>query len=426
MVIEMQLVILAGGKGTRLGLKDIPKPMVNIIDKPLLEHQLDLIKRNTNINEIFILSGYKADVISKYFGNGTDFGLKINHIIEPYPLGTAGALKLVENKINDRFLVFYGDIYLNFDINSFINFDRNNSSIGTIIVHPNNHPFDSDLVEVQNKIVTNIITKPHKDNLYFSNIVNAATYIFSKKIFKYIKEDTKCDIAKDLLPLLLNNNEKIYAYNTAEYIKDIGTPDRLAEVVKDIQQKKDLLINKKNKRPCIFIDRDGVINEDMGNFPTSDKFKLLKNVQKAIKRINGSNYLAIVVTNQPMIAKGFVSAEEVEKTNKKLETLIGKENAFLNAIYYCPHHPEKGFEGEVPELKIECDCRKPKTGMLQKAEKEFNIDVEASWIIGDSENDIKAGKNFGCRTVSINKNLNADYTATDLEDAVDYILRRKK
>lgn len=422
----MQLVILAGGKGTRLGLKDIPKPMVNIIDKPLLEHQLNLIKTNTDINEIFILSGYKNEVISEYFGNGSDFGLKINHVVEPYPLGTAGALKLIENKINDRFLVFYGDIYLNFDVNSFINYDKENNSTGTIIVHPNDHPFDSDLVKVKNQRVINILKKPHDNNLYYSNLVNAATYIFSKKIFKYIKKDTNCDIAKDLLPVLLKNNEKIYAYNTPEYIKDIGTPTRLEEVIKDIQHKKDELINKKNKRPCIFIDRDGVINEDMGNFPSSDNFKLLKNVVKAVKKINESNYLAIVVTNQPMIAKGFVSVEEVEKTHKKLETLLGKENAFLNAIYYCPHHPEKGFAGEIPELKIKCNCRKPKPGMLKKAGKEFNIDIKASWIIGDSENDIKAGKAFGCKTVSINKNLNADYTAADLDDAVNCILRSEK
>ena len=146
----MQTVIIAGGKGTRLGLKDIPKPMVEIDGKPLLEHQIELAKRY-GAKEFFILSGHLAHVIEDYFGDGSKWNVKIHHVVEPYPLGTAGSLKLLEGKLEEKFMVFYGDVVMDFDIANFIDFDSKNDSIGTTLVHPNDHPYDSDLIEVDKK-----------------------------------------------------------------------------------------------------------------------------------------------------------------------------------------------------------------------------------------------------------------------------------
>ena len=418
----MQTVIIAGGKGTRLGLVDIPKPMVEIDGKPLLEHQIELAKKYGS-NEFFILSGHLAQVIVDYFKDGSKWGVKIHHVIEPYPLGTAGSLKLLEGKLKNRFMVFYGDVVMDFDIDSFIEFDSKNiGSIGTAIVHPNDHPYDSDLLEIDNNnLVTRVIPKPHDDK-YYQNLVNAACYIFSTDIFKYIQKDVSQDFGKHILPILVENNENLYAYSTPEYIKDMGTSDRFEKVKSDFISGKVARLNKKNKRPCIFLDRDGVINKNMDTNPTVEDFELLDGVAEAIKLINKSDYLAVVVTNQPMIAKGFVTQDEVELTHKKMQTLLGKNQAFLNGIYYCPHHPESGFEGEIKELKIDCNCRKPKTGMLIKARNDLNIDLESSWMIGDSARDIEAGKNAGCKTISIGKDLNADYKCDNLIEAVKIIL----
>lgn len=419
----MQLVIIAGGKGTRLGLKDIPKPMVKIGDKPLLEHQIDLAKRY-GVDEVFILSGHLANVIEEYFGDGSKFGVKIHHVIEPYPLGTAGSLKLLEGKLNDRFLVFYGDVVMDFDIASFIEFDKQYDSIGTTIIHPNDHPYDSDLLEInKNNKVTKVLPKPHQDGEYYQNLVNAAVYIFSPKIFEYIEEGVSQDFGKHILSKVVHAGETLIGYKTPEYIKDMGTADRFEAVKNDFLTGKVARLNKQNKRPCIFLDRDGVINKDMDSKPLCKDFELLEDVAEAIKSINKSDYLSVVVTNQPMIAKGFVTFEEVENTHKIMETLLGEQHAYLNGIYYCPHHPEKGFDGEVEELKIDCECRKPKAGMLFKASKDLNIDLENSWMIGDSQRDIDAGKNANCRTISIKKDLGADYIAQDLKDAVNYILK---
>ena len=122
-----------------------------------------------------------------------------------------------------------------------------------------------------------------------------------------------------------------------------------------------------------------------------------------MKRINASGYLCIVITNQPVIARGEVTEAELEVIHNKMETLLGNEGAYIDAIYYCPHHPDRGFSGERPEYKIECSCRKPRPGMILEAAKKYNIDIEKSWMVGDSINDIEAGKNAGCKTAYIGK-----------------------
>ena len=149
---------------------------------------------------------------------------------------------------------------------------------------------------------------------------------------------------------------------------------------------------------------------------------MLRNLE-AVRKINNSEYLAIVVTNQPVIARGEVTIESLKLIHNKMETLLGKEGAYIDAIYYCPHHPDNGFEGEITELKIECNCRKPKPGLLIRAAEDFNIDLSNSWMIGDEERDIKAGKAAGCRTVLINTgNYGQDETASTLFEAVKLII----
>lgn len=417
----MQLVIIAGGKGTRLGLDDIPKPMVEIGGYPLLVHQIELAKKY-GISEIFIISGFLSQKIKEYFGSGENFGVKIHHITEKMPLGTAGGLKLIEDKLNERFLVFYGDIFMNFDIQNFIDFDlKHKNSIGSLIVHPNNHPFDSDLIEINNDYkVKKILFKPHPPNLYYKNLSIAAIFMFSKEILYYIEKNKKQDLVKDVINKALMNDNNIYAYETSEYIKDIGTKERLEEVTSDYKSKKPEKLNRENKRPCIFLDRDGVINENMDIKPSVKKFKLISGVDEAVKLINKSGYYAVVVTNQPMIAKGFITIKELELIHKKMETLLGENGAYIDRIYYCPHHPDIGFDGEIKNLKKDCDCRKPKPGMLYQAEKELNIDLQKSYMIGDNEIDLIAGKNAGCKTIYISekKSKYADLYAKNLLNAI--------
>lgn len=176
-----------------------------------------------------------------------------------------------------------------------------------------------------------------------------------------------------------------------------------------------------------------MINRYLGFLRDISDFELIDGVAKAIRIINDSGYLCIVVTNQPVIARGEVTWDELDEIHAKMETLLGKEGAYIDGLYVCPHHPDKGFEGEIPELKVDCDCRKPKPGMLLKAAEEYNIDLSQSWMVGDSERDIQAGKNAGCRTALLygegaeskaRDDSGQDERAGSLLEAAEIVLRR--
>lgn len=183
----------------------------------------------------------------------------------------------------------------------------------------------------------------------------------------------------------------------------MGTPERYYAVAEDFKAGRVKGKNLNCKQKAVFLDRDGTINKYVGFLRDIDQFELTDDAAEAIKLINKSGYLAIVITNQPVIARGEVTVAELETIHKKLETLLGYEGAYIDGLYYCPHHPHRGFEGEVPELKIECDCRKPKPGLIYKAAEDFNIDLSESFMIGDSDSDVAAGEAAGCKSIKINE-----------------------
>jgi D,D-heptose 1,7-bisphosphate phosphatase len=412
---------------------DIPKAMVSIGGKPVLEHQIILAKRH-GITDIYILSGYLAREIQEYFGDGADFGVNLTYLVDDFPCGTAGAVKSLENIFDERFMVFYGDTVMDVDLASFIHFDQELPSIASILVHPNDHPYDSDLIDINDdNIVTAFYTKPHAP-IFYRNLVNAALYILSPKIFDYIPTSSlrPSDFGRDIFPTLVTLRQTIRAYKTPEYIKDMGTPDRLKQVTLDFLSGKVARLNKSHKRKAIFLDRDGVLNKELNNLYKIEDFQLLPGVGAAIRSINLSEYMALVVTNQPVIAKGLCTENELDTIHKKLETLLGGDRAYVDGIYYCPHHPQKGFEGERPDLKIECGCRKPMTGLISQALNDYNIELESSYLIGDRYVDILTGKNAGLKTILLRTghggsdkneyNVEADEIFDNLNSAVDFIL----
>ena len=429
-------VILAGGKGIRLKslTKKVPKPMIKIGRLPILEHQINLLKKY-GTKEIIILTYHLSEVIENYFKNGNKWGVKITYLKERKPLGTTGGLKEkeIENKLKKDFIISYGDVMIDMDIARLLAFHKEKNSACTLVLHPNDHPDDSDLVEInESQRIIAFHPKPHLNNKYFRNLVNAGLYVMSPKVLKYIKKGVKADFGKNIFPKIVKK-EKLYGYLTVEYLKDVGTPARLTEVRKDYQSGKIARLNRKNKRRAIFLDRDGTINEATDDIYKIEDFKLLPKAAKAIKKINDSEFLAIVITNQPVVAKGLCSIEELTEIHKKMETLLGKERAKLDATYYCPHHPNKGFTGENLDYKIKCDCRKPKIGLIKKAEKDFNINLKDSYFIGDSFRDILCGKNAGLTTIWVRtkdecqkSEVKPDYFFENLSKAVNFIINQNK
>lgn len=426
----MKAVILAGGKGTRLGdlAKDVPKPMVRIAGKPILEHQILLLKKY-GFKDVLILTEHLSEVIEEFFGDGSRYDLSIIYSKEKKPLGTAGAIRAVENSLSDHFLVLYGDVILDMQLADFVAFHKKHKCDATIAVHPNDHPFDSDLLAAADDgRVQAFYAKPHKKGHFYNNLVNAGAYVLSKRILADIPQDTKCDFGRDIFPRI-SPKGSIYAYRTAEYIKDVGTPERLREVEKDILSGRVARFNKDYKRPAVFIDRDGVINADVEYLHRPEHLEILPAVPEAIKKINCSDYLAVVVTNQPVVARNLCSIDELNSIHKKMETVLGEDRAKLDRIYFCPHHPDKGFEGENKAFKIACDCRKPGTGMLERAVADYNIDLASSYIIGDSFRDIECGKRAKITTVGVRTGkgcrdgkVKPDYFFSDLKQAVDFIV----
>lgn len=434
----MKAVIQAGGKGTRISEITgdvIPKPMLEISGYPILYHQMMNLKKN-GITDITVIIGHLGNVIKDYFGDGKQFGLNISYVEEDpqKPLGTAGSLYFLKDKLKENFVFLLADVFIDIDFEKMEQYHIANNADVTLLTHPNGHPFDSDLVVEEGGVVKAFDYKSNDRSTYnYKNLVNAGVMIFSPSIFKYLTELRKYNYEKDIIVPLINDG-KVVSYKSSEYAKDMGTPERYRRVQEDYNSGICDAKNLANKQKAIFLDRDGTINEYVGFLRKEEDFRLIPGVSEAIKKINNSGYLAIVVTNQPVIARGEVTEEELEEIHKKMETLLGLDGAYIDDIYYCPHHPDKGFEGEIPELKIECDCRKPKTGMLEKAAREHNIDLSSSIMIGDSTLDIKMAENAGMQSVLLKTgqkgedgkyDVSPTLIAEDLNDAINKIICKK-
>ena len=478
-------IILAGGRGSRLSkfTDEIPKPMIPILGKPVMEYQIEKLKEY-GIKDIYVTVGYLKDKIIDYFGDGQKFGCKITYIKEDEPLGSCGAFYYLKDKIQMSAFVVCGDVLFNLNIKKFYEYHKSKAGYITITAHPNSHPYDSDLVILENnydeyltlsdyiklgytkeELYANndktldslnstfyrnifeskafkdlIIDKSKKSNLVlkfdkkenassrttYHNLVNAGICFIEPKAFEYFEKPEKKDLEKDLIAHFINMS-KVYAYRTVDYIKDMGTYDRLDIAEEDVKLNK---LDPQLKKKAVFLDRDGTIN--VFKYPHSDKssIELLDRAASAIKLFNKAGYVCILVTNQPSISKGFITFDDLDEVNKKLETLLGSEGAFLDDIYFCPHHQEYGKEGENPEYKIVCNCRKPNTGMIDKAVETYDIDKNLSYMIGDSSFDINLGKNANMKMILVETGLGGEdkelggyyHFAKDLYEAAEFIL----
>lgn len=403
----MKTVIMAGGRGTRISsvASDIPKPMIKIDGKPVLEHELESLRRQ-GFTDIIMTVGHLGHIIMDYFGDGTKrspvtgapFGVRISYYFEQEPLGNAGALFKLRDQLTEDFLLLNADAVFDVDFNRFVAHHREKGGLVTLFTHPNNHPYDSGLIVADdNGAVQTWLAKEDPRPGYYRNRVNAGLHVVSPKILETEITTPKVDLDRQLLKPLAGTG-KMFVYDSPEYVKDMGTPERYEAVCRDFATGKVQARNLSRPQKAVFLDRDGTLNRYVGFLRNPEELELLPGVAEAVKSINASGYLAVLVTNQPVIARGEVTYAQLQTIHNKLETLLGAEGAFLDAIYYCPHHPHKGYEGEIPELKIDCPCRKPKPGMLLDAAKALNIDLRESWMVGDGENDILAGIAAGCRT----------------------------
>ena len=431
----MQVVIVAGGKGTRLRerLGDLPKPMAPVDGKPLVEHQVELARRH-GCDDIVLLLGYGAKYIRNYFGDGSRWNVGIRYFEENKPLGTAGAVLAVLPELAARFTVMYGDTMLNIDLRRFWQAHEDSGVDASLFLHPNDHPKDSDLVELDElSRVRAFHPYPHDPSRYYRNLVNAALYVLNRDaLAPWCGCSAFPDFGKHFFPHLLQHGLKLFGYSSAEYIKDAGTPERLDKVNADYAAGRIARGSFETASPAVFVDRDGTLNREVSYIRTPAELEVIEGVPAAIRRLNRAGVRVVVVTNQPVVARGECTEAGLASIHAKLETVLGTEGAYLDAIYYCPHHPHRGYLGERRELKIACRCRKPATGMIDKAVRDLNLDLARCWMVGDSTRDIAMAARAGIRSILLETGhagadktypVQADFTRPDMAAAVDSILQ---
>jgi len=398
----MEIAILIGGKGTRVKKisKKIPKSFLKIGNYSIIEHQLKQLSKLKK--KIFIISNKKISKFNNMLKNkykNIDFKI----FEETIPLGTGGCLKSLQKYKKNDYLIIMGDLIFNIDFKKFYLFHKKKKSDFTLLVHPNDHPFDSDLVQINEKNrLVKFHKKPHKKD-DIGNLSSSGIFLINKRVFKFIKSNKLQDLSKDILPKLLKKKIKIYGYNTREYVKDVGTPKRINLVKRQINTKKFINGNINKKLPAIFLDRDGVINKEYSHKHYQNPMEVIKGAVSAVKKINDKGFLSVIITNQPAIAKGVINLDKLNRDHRKLEYYFGLHGAYFDRIYFCPYHPDKGFKGEVKKYKKKSTWRKPDNGMILQAIKDLNIDIKKSYMIGDSAVDYYAAKKTGIKCLIVGK-----------------------
>lgn len=393
-------VVIAGGKGTRMAqaFPGLCKPMIPIDGKPVIERLIDTYSRQ-GIKRFLITIGHLGHQIRDHLGDGSRYGVSVDYFEETRPLGTAGAFPALKAWINESsFFVFYADTVGDVSLARMSAFHFDTGADASILVHPNDHPYDSDLIELADDgRVAVVHAKPHPHELEVRNLVNGALYLFNPSVLTLIPDGKAVDFGRDLFPAWAKQM-RLYGYRSPEYLKDMGSPCRREEVETAVRSGKVSRRNISNLQSAVFLDRDGVINEHNGLVATPAEIKLIPGAADAIHRLNRSDLLTVVVSNQSVVARGLTDEQGVERIHARMERLLAEgTGAFLDDILFCPHHPDGGYPEENPRYKMACDCRKPKPGMLLAAARRFNIDLSSSVMIGDSASDIQAGIAAGVR-----------------------------
>jgi mannose-1-phosphate guanylyltransferase / phosphomannomutase len=384
--MKNSIVIMAGGQGTRLKRKinNLPKSLAPIGNKTILEYQIEHLKKYKDIDLHFCL-GYKSHQILKLLES---LEIEFTFSIEEKPLGTYGALYNSKDYLNRNFFVLYGDVLTNFDINfGFDKFKKLEADF-LLISRFTDHPLDSDLIKFNNKNQVTDIFRVNEDTYNYSPVGNTGLFYGKKSCLNINITSNKPDIFKDFIKGNLDKY-KVKTIMSNSYIKDVGTEERYEKETKNIDN---YLNTKKN---IIFLDRDETIIENNEKNSIEDlKFK--KGALDLIKKLQKNNYSIFLITNQPGVAKGFCSLEDVKRFHNHIQLfLISNGLKPFDQIKFCPHHPKKGYPKELKEMKITCKCRKPDSEMVNEVLNEFNISGEQNFkFIGDTITDYYLSQNF--------------------------------
>ena len=409
---KYDVVLACGGLGTRLReiTNNTPKPLYCIEGKSTLERcveQLDFYQ----FKNVIITIGYKSNNFTEHIVElNKKYKINIDVYVEEKPLGECGALWIIKDDLYDDFVFINGDLIFSIDFKKLRLFHQRLSSKLTLVTHTSDHPEDSDLVSVPNGTLVEDIFLKNYDKKICKNayLGNSGIFIINKQLLDILnppKEEDSKSIFHFIVRNIFYQKINIYSYNTTEYIKDMGTPKRFKVVQEDLSKGKVFLKNYQNPQKALFLDRDNtLIKCEKGNY-VIDKNEIefiIPNIDN-IFQISLKYDLVCLVTNQPVIAMGKISMRELDEINSILVKFCLTKGLKIDIVTFCPHHPHKGFKGELEILKHDCFCRKPNPGLLFEQSFLRNINLKESLMIGDSDNDFFAAKNAGCNFLNINE-----------------------
>ena len=377
-----QAVILAGGIGTRLKplTNNLPKPMIPINRKPFLEYLIDLLKEN-GIKEAVLLLGYLPDKIREYFGNGSDFGIKIKYSIGDVSFETGKRIKNAEELLDNNFLLMYCDNYWPLNFKKLVKYHNNHNVLATVTIYTNKDNFTKSNMKVDDQGYVILYDKSRKEKNLSG--VDIGFFIVNKKVFE-LMPDTNFSFEKKILPKL-TKKKQLAGYLTDHKYYSIGKIERLPITEQFLKPKK-----------VLFLDRDGVINKKpfKADYVKSwDEFEFLPGSVEAITLLTQNGYEIYIISNQAGIARGIMTKDNLKGIHKKMKNELRKHGARISGIYYCPHGWDDG-----------CECRKPKPGMFFQAAREHHIDLTKTIFIGDDERDIEAGEAARVKTILVTPN----------------------
>ena len=419
----MQAVIICGGIGTRLKkvYKKTPKALIKINSIPNLQHIIKDLKKN-NINKFLFLTSFQSNKIESYVKK---IKLKNYCIVKDINLkGTGGALIGAYKKLDKEFLVIFSDLFMKINFKKFVIFSRKKKSEVNMFVHANSHPYDSDTVEYNRDCRVKKINLK-RTNESKLNIAISGLFYFKKIYIKKFKYDNKKKINLDLVKDLISKkiNHRIFAYKSIEYIKDFGTPKRLKKV--NFEQKQ----SNRKKISAVFLDRDGVINKEIGGVTSKEEFIKLPKVEQAIKKLNQKQIPVFIVSNQAVLSKGKINNAKFKSIISFLDKLLSKSNAYIDDYLYCPFYKNKKYD--ISKIPYYSKYRKPNPGMILELSKKYRINLKNSFFVGDSDKDILAGTKVGCKTILVKSNKLFDYKykikpnffVDNLSEAINIILK---
>ena len=395
----MHAVIVAGGLGTRATEMTggrIPKALLPVAGVPIIFRQMRVLRRE-GVTRVSVLAGHLGHQLKSALApEAAALGLALQIVVEPTPLGTAGSLAALEREVEDT-LIVYGDMLFDIALGPLREFHRRQNALLTVVAHPNDHPRTSDLIVEDDGFVKAILPRGEPRQNDHRNLVPTGVFVAAPAFFTHLERGKKADMIGEFLPSLIAAGARLAVYNTPEYLRDVGSPERHSLAERDLLAGRVEALSNSRLRPAIFFDCDGVLNEEPGlqGAVTPNDVTIIPGAAAAVRRARDAGRLTVAVTNRAQVAKGFITFEELSHILGRLEALLAAEGGVLDRIYFCPHHPEAGFPGEIPALKVHCECRKPGTLLLRRALAELPLDQRRSALIGDSLRDIGAAREFG-------------------------------